>query len=279
MKFKNMEDALKYVQKDILREIDRICTKHGLRYYLAYGTLIGAIRHGGFIPWDDDVDIMMPYDDMLRFAQLCKTELDPKFFYQSPETEEEYRLTINRVRRNDSVLSEPTLVGKKVHQGIMVDIYPLFGAAQGKFSRRLQVLRAMKRALYLLDEPVKTTDFLMKTGSSVLLKLKTKRGKAKAARRLTEKFAALSFDQSPLVTVLDSGIKEMSTTYRREWFGDGVRHKFDEDEFMVPANADAVLRRYFGDYMVLPPENERVFHHNYLEIKMPPDAEVEGGAD
>ena len=274
-----MEDALKYVQKDILREIDRICTKHGLRYYLAYGTLIGAIRHGGFIPWDDDVDIMMPYDDMLRFAQLCKTELDPKFFYQSPETEEEYRLTINRVRRNDSVLSEPTLVGKKVHQGIMVDIYPLFGAAQGKFSRRLQVLRAMKRALYLLDEPVKNHGFLMKAGSSVLLKLKTKRGKAKAARRLTEKFAALSFDQSPLVTVLDSGIKEMSTTYRREWFGDGVRHKFDEDEFMVPANADAVLRRYFGDYMVLPPENERVFHHNYLEIKMPPDAEVEGGAD
>lgn len=279
MKFKNMEDALKYVQKDILREIDRICTKHGLRYYLAYGTLIGAIRHGGFIPWDDDIDIMMPYDDMLRFAQLCKTELDPKFFYQSPETEEEYRLTINRVRRNDSVLSEPTLVGKKVHQGIMVDIYPLFGAAQGKFSRRLQVLRAMKRALYLLDEPVKNHGFLMKAGSSVLLKLKTKRGKAKAARRLTEKFAALSFDQSPLVTVLDSGIKEMSTTYRREWFGDGVRHKFDEDEFMVPANADAVLRRYFGDYMVLPPENERVFHHNYLEIKMPPDVEVEGGAD
>ncbi len=279
MKFKNMEDALKYVQKDILREIDRICTKHGLRYYLAYGTLIGAIRHGGFIPWDDDIDIMMPYDDMLRFAQLCKTELDPKFFYQSPETEEEYRLTINRVRRNDSVLSEPTLVGKKVHQGIMVDIYPLFGAAQGKFSRRLQVLRAMKRALYLLDEPVKNHGFLMKAGSSVLLKLKTKRGKAKAARRLTEKFAALSFDQSPLVTVLDSGIKEMSTTYRREWFGDGVRHKFEEDEFMVPANADAVLRRYFGDYMVLPPENERVFHHNYLEIKMPPDAEVEGGAD
>lgn len=274
-----MEDALKYVQKDILREIDRICTKHGLRYYLAYGTLIGAIRHGGFIPWDDDIDIMMPYDDMLRFAQLCKTELDPKFFYQSPETEEEYRLTINRVRRNDSVLSEPTLVGKKVHQGIMVDIYPLFGAAQGKFSRRLQVLRAMKRALYLLDEPVKNHGFLMKAGSSVLLKLKTKRGKAKAARRLTEKFAALSFDQSPLVTVLDSGIKEMSTTYRREWFGDGVRHKFDEDEFMVPANADAVLRRYFGDYMVLPPENERVFHHNYLEIKMPPDVEVEGGAD
>lgn len=274
-----MEDALKYVQKDILREIDHICTKHGLRYYLAYGTLIGAIRHGGFIPWDDDIDIMMPYDDMLRFAQLCKTELDPKFFYQSPETEEEYRLTINRVRRNDSVLSEPTLVGKKVHQGIMVDIYPLFGAAQGKFSRRLQVLRAMKRALYLLDEPVKNHGFLMKAGSSVLLKLKTKRGKAKAARRLTEKFAALSFDQSPLVTVLDSGIKEMSTTYRREWFGDGVRHKFDENEFMVPANADAVLRRYFGDYMVLPPENERVFHHNYLEIKMPPDAEVEGGAD
>lgn len=277
MKFANTEDALKYVQTDILREIDRICNKHDLRYYLAYGTLIGAVRHKGFIPWDDDIDIMMPYEDMLKFAEICKTELGEKYFYQSPETEKEYRLTINRVRRNGSVLSEPALVGKKVHQGIMVDIYPLFGAEEGKIKRLIQVIRAMKRALYMLDEPVRNHGTLMKIGSSFLLKIKTAKGKETAAKRLTARLAKKTFDSSEYVTVLDSGIKEMSTTYKKEWFGPGVKAPFGEEEFSVPCDADAVLRKYFGDYTVLPPEEERKYHHDYLEIVLPEDVEIEGG--
>ena len=277
MKFANTEDALKYVQTDILREIDRICNKHDLRYYLAYGTLIGAVRHKGFIPWDDDIDIMMPYEDMLKFAEICKTELGEKYFYQSPETEKEYRLTINRVRRNGSVLSEPALVGKKVHQGIMVDIYPLFGAEEGKIKRLIQVIRAMKRALYMLDEPVRNHGTLMKIGSAFLLKIKTAKGKEAAAKRLTDRLAKKTFDNSEYVTVLDSGIKEMSTTYKKEWFGSGVKAPFGEDEFSVPCDADSVLRKYFGDYTVLPPEDERKYHHDYLEIVLPEDVEIEGG--
>ena len=277
MKFANTEDALKYVQTDILREIDRICNKHDLRYYLAYGTLIGAVRHKGFIPWDDDIDIMMPYEDMLKFAEICKTELGEKYFYQSPETEKEYRLTINRVRRNGSVLSEPALVGKKVHQGIMVDIYPLFGAEEGKIKRLFQVIRAMKRALYMLDEPVRNHGTLMKIGSAFLLKIKTAKGKETAAKRLTARLAKKTFDNSEYVTVLDSGIKEMSTTYKKEWFGPGVKAPFGEEQFSVPCDADAVLRKYFGDYTVLPPEDERKYHHDYLEIVLPEDVEIEGG--
>lgn len=269
MKFKSMEDALKFVQTEIMIEIDRICSKHNLRYYLAYGTLIGAIRHNGFIPWDDDIDIMMPYDDMQKFAEICKDELDSRFFYQSPETEEEYGVTINRVRRNGSLLVEPTLEGKNVHQGIMVDIYPLFGAETGVVKRKIQVINAMRRALYMLDEPVKNHGIIMKLGSAFLLRTKSRKTKKRIAQKLTKKFAELSFDKCDLVTVLDSGIKEMSTTYKKEWFGNGVRHKFGEYEFMVPVDSDKVLRNYFGDYMVLPPVEKRVFHHDYKKIEMP----------
>lgn len=269
MKFNSMEDALKYVQLEIMVEIDRICTKHNIRYYLAYGTLIGAIRHNGFIPWDDDIDIMMPYDDMKKFAEVCKEELDERFFYQSPETDAEYGVTINRVRRNNSLLIEPTLANKNVHQGIMVDIYPLFGAETSCIKRKIQVINAMRRALYMLNDPVQNHGSIMKYGSLFLLKTKTAKMKKRIVQRITDKFEKCSFDGSDYVTVLDSGVKEMSTTYKRSWFGDGVRHKFEQYEFIVPDNSDMVLKTYFGDYMVLPPEEQRVFHHKYLKIQMP----------
>lgn len=271
MENKTIEDKLKDVQLEIMIEIDRLCTKHNIRYYLAYGTLIGAIRHNGFIPWDDDIDIMMPYDDMIKFAKICESELDERFFYQSPESEQEYGLTINRVRRNNSLLLEPTLMGKKVHQGIMVDIYPLFGAETTKFKRKMQVVNAMRRALYMLDEPVKNHGSIMKLGSSFLLKTKTLKHKKKIAKRLTDKMVKKSFDNSEFVTVLDSGIKEMSTTYKKEWFGNGIRHKFEDYEFIVPCDSDSVLRTYFGDYMQLPPVEERKYHHEYLKIEFPQD--------
>src|SRR5262249_11940290 len=75
--------ALQLVELDILREFVRLCEAHGLRYYLAYGTLLGAVRHRGFIPWDDDVDVTMPRDDYDRFADVCVSELRPGFAWQT----------------------------------------------------------------------------------------------------------------------------------------------------------------------------------------------------
>lgn len=264
-----LKEEIKKVQLEIVKEIDRICQKHGIRYYLAYGTLIGAIRHNGFIPWDDDIDIMMPYEDMRKFQEVAKEEMDKeRFFYQSPETEVDYKLTINRVRRNNTLLIEPTLDGKNVHQGIFVDIYPLFAAAEGKLARKIQVIKGMLRALYMLDEPVNNHGKIMKIGSSIILKLKCKKGKARTAKKYLNEFTKRSFDNSKYVTVLDSGIKEMSTTYKKDWFGKGIAHLFEDTYLVVPENFERVLNTYFGDFTVLPPESERTYHHNYKMVKL-----------
>lgn len=264
-----LKEKIKIIQLEIVKEIDRICQKHGIRYYLAYGTLIGAIRHNGFIPWDDDIDIMMPYEDMIKFQNIAVQEMDKeRFFYQCPESETEYRLTINRVRRNNTLLIEPTLEGKNVHQGIFVDIYPLFAAKEGKFSRKIQIIKGMLRALYMLDEPVKNHGVFMKIGSGIMLKIKSKKSKDKTARKYLTEFRRKNFDKSKFVTVLDSGIKEMSTTYEKKWFGRGQLHAFEDLQLMVPEDYDKVLNTYFGDYTVLPPENERVYHHNYKRVKL-----------
>ncbi|MCH5157840.1 MAG: LicD family protein [Clostridiales bacterium] len=253
------------VQLEIAGVIKNVCEKNGIRYFLAYGTLIGAIRHDGFIPWDDDIDIMMPYPDLLKFEEACKTDLPQGYFYQSPETDPEYRLSIMRVCKDNTLLIEKETADKKIHHGIFVDIYPMYGAAP-KNKRKIQIFRAMKRALYLLDEPVKNHGALMRAGSSFLLKLKTKKGKARAQKKLFEKITRFPYDECDEVVCWSGSMKSFKLSYKREWFGNGVMHKFENTEFMIPENYDAVLRQVFGDYMLLPPEEERKPHHSYTDI-------------
>ena len=269
MNDQQIADGLKKIQKEILEEIHRICVKHDIKYFLAYGTLIGAIRHDGFIPWDDDIDIMMPYEDMLKFENVCKNELDhERFFYQTPDTDPEYRLSINRMRKNNTLLVEERYKNKKIHQGIFVDIYPLYGVPNGKLSRNLQVFRAMKRALYLLDEAPINQGTLMKVGATIMLKLKTKKGKEKAQRKLLEKIAKYKYDESDWVACLDSGLKTMRTVYPKDYYGKGKLHKFDELEVIIPDNYDEILKKTYGNYMELPPVEQRKFHHDFSEIKL-----------
>ena len=81
---------LQMAELEILKEFVRLCEAHGLQYYLVGGTLLGAVRHKGFIPWDDDIDVAMPRGDYDRFAQIAPKELDPRYFYQCPDTDPHY---------------------------------------------------------------------------------------------------------------------------------------------------------------------------------------------
>lgn len=258
-------EKLQSVQLEIASVIKNICEKNGLRYFLAYGTLIGAIRHNGFIPWDDDIDIMMPYPDLLEFERLCKIEMPTGYFYQSMETDPQFRYPIVRVRKNGTLLIEENNAGRDIHHGIFVDIYPMFGSAPKK-SRKLQMFRAMKRALYLVDEPVKNHGKIMKWGSSFLLKLKSKKGKDKAQKKLFEKISSYPYDESDQVVCLNGSLTSMKAVFDRSWFGAGVSHKFEDTEFMIPVDYDKVLKIEYGDYMELPPEKERKPHHDFLRI-------------
>ena len=92
---------------DMVKDIDKICKKHNIEYYLAYGSCLGAVRHHGFIPWDDDFDIILKYDQYLKFIDVCKNELDKeKYFVQTPETEPNYYLSFAKIRNIQTTLIE-----------------------------------------------------------------------------------------------------------------------------------------------------------------------------
>lgn len=267
-------EKLKSVQLELLIELDRVCRKNNLRYFLAYGTLIGAVRHNGFIPWDDDIDVMMPYEDMKKLESIWSEEASEKYFFQSPDTDPEYRLSINRIRKNGTLLVEPLFKDKNVHKGIFLDIYPVFGAAEGWFNSKLQVFRAMKRALYLLDEPVRNHGAIMKIGSTILLKLKSKKGKDKAQKKLFKKIA-LDYDAYSQVKCLDSTIKKMITVFEKKWFSEGIDHEFEGYKAVIPNDSDAILSLLYGDYMQLPPIEQQKYHHNFLQISFGDDCGID----
>ena len=122
------EEEKRFLQTEelsVLNEIKRVCDRNGIKYYITAGTLLGAVRHGGFIPWDDDVDIVMKREDYERFGRICRAELRPGFFYQSEQTERDYPFGFAKVRKDNTSVREKILDGLEIHKGCYVDIFPL----------------------------------------------------------------------------------------------------------------------------------------------------------
>lgn len=113
------------VEIEILDEIDRICRKNNINYCLVGGTLLGAVRHGGFIPWDDDLDVAMPRNDYEKFIDVCKNELSDDFYLHSIETDKTYWLPFIKIRKKYTIFEEKNIAGLGCKTGIYVDIFPL----------------------------------------------------------------------------------------------------------------------------------------------------------
>jgi phosphorylcholine metabolism protein LicD len=142
---------LQFVQLEILTEFDRICHKHHLRYHIACGTLLGAVRHKGFIPWDDDVDVVMPYEDYLLLDQAMEESLDVKrFFLRTIDSNVDTNITYKQLRRNGTVFMRPGRQKYNFHNGILIDIFPLSIAHRSAAVRFVQtkICRFLKSALW-----------------------------------------------------------------------------------------------------------------------------------
>lgn len=130
-------------QLNILKTVADICDKHNIAYYLACGTFLGAVRHQGFIPWDDDVDLYMEYNDLRRFKEICKTELPHTLFYQDCDSDPSSFWMFTKIRANNTYMPENADVeqARKItyHQGVWIDIFPLLEAADSPEKIRMQI--------------------------------------------------------------------------------------------------------------------------------------------
>ena len=250
-------NQLHEVEVSILDEIVKICDRHHLRYCLFYGTLLGAVRHKGFIPWDDDIDIAMPREDYDKFCKLALLELPASFYLHSPNTDKDYWLPFVKVKKRNTAFEESSWSFDTIHNEIFVDIFPLDYSLTAKSPvLKIKFIKAVRRIILCKHKGIKPSDvltrilyfFLQKDSVSDLVFLMNRvmtsgcRGRNNFFIGATESSAAKGF---PVNWVFPAGLLV-----------------FEGKMYNVPFNADAILTQMYGpDYMELPPEEKRITHN------------------
>lgn len=261
---------LQLAELEILDAFVRVCEKFGLRYYLVGGSLLGAVRHQGFIPWDDDIDVAMPREDYDRFADVAALELGPRYFYQCPETDPHYFLTYAKVRKNGTEVYEERFKNARFHKGIFIDIFPLdFCPKPGLICHLLFNVMAVMNYRGQVDsgEIYKPySEFSGKLGYAVL-RLISPDGLVKARRRLLRLSKRLSGKE--FVASYSGAYGYYNEIFPAAWFAEGSDVQFEGKARKGPAETDQELTQIFGgDFMIPPPEAERKRHINVKECSV-----------
>lgn len=258
---KLISDILKKKQKEILIEIDRVCKKNNIGYCLAWGSCLGAIRHNGFIPWDDDIDIFMSAEDLEKFKKL-QSEFSKEYFIQTNRTDKEYGLMITRVRNSNTTFIEDTEINRDINHGIFLDIYPLFNSYGSKLKNRKYVFISLLYRLMLYNRVPRNRGKIMKIGSTILLLMTPKFIKRYVINNFYSKLLKIK-DTDYVSTYYGNHVK---VSFPKNDIYPFTTHKFEDLCVPVPANCDNYLRRAYGDYMKLPPVDNRKFHHNFAQL-------------
>ena len=238
---------------EILTEIDRICRKHGLQYWLSSGTLIGAVRHGGFIPWDDDLDIEMMRPDYDRLISLLPRELPSHLALQTHDTDPAYFFFYAKIRDRRSVLSEGNNYDRMwKERGIYIDIFPLE-------KQPLWIHKLSERAVGHMYKIWRTSKNDAENIRKVMRWFHFNR---RFIFPLLRFLCRLSFTD---VITSGMGIPYHNPRYARDIFPLS-EIRFEGRDFPVPRDYDHMLRLMYGDYMKLPPEESIMVHCASLEF-------------
>ena len=251
------------MQLKVLADFDRLCRSHGLTYYLAYGTLLGAVRHGGYIPWDDDIDVMMPRGEYDRLHQVFQAAAPARVSLHSLRTRGDWPFPYAKVGNDRTELFEP--LQDPLPIGVNVDVFPLDAVPLNRLARVLQawVLRLLRWAVELryiaaarggewhhplaiaVGKPV-----LRCVPAPVLVGALTRVARLKCAPNGCFGVRVGSFDWSVPAPLL----------------GVPTELCFEGMRLLAPAEPATVLTAMYGDYRQLPPEPERTSHHAFTAV-------------
>lgn len=261
MKELNLQE-IQTITLDILKEFDVFCRKHDLTYYLAWGTLIGAVRHGGFIPWDDDIDVFMTRPDFERFQ---KEYIDNGIYkLYSIKRQKEYYYTHMKLCNTRTYQVLP--LGETDPRGVDIDIFALDGQdgdvniAKNEFDKLhkkfIKNILEPNRWRYLPATSLKNKIRLM------LVSIGVKSGILNlAAQRLDKAFSKRDYEKSERVGATHALFSGSYLSWDKAVFDDVIEMKFEDTTFYAPKNYDTILRVTYGDYMQLPPKEKRKSTH------------------
>lgn len=247
------------VQLEMLEEVDRICRKCDIQYNIIAGTLLGAVRHGGYIPWDDDADVAFLRPEYERFREACKTELDTtRFYFQDHRNTKGYRWGYGKLRRKNTLFLRENQEHMPYEQGVFIDIFPLDGVPDNYILRSLKNFQCFCVRKILWSEVGKIADKnpLMRAWYQLLSSIPEDIVFAyyrKMIIRANQK-------DTKMVRILMFPTPNTEYGYYRNWYEHSQDIMFEGKVFKGIKDYDDYLSFKFGEYMKLPPEEQRKVH-------------------
>ena len=250
---------------DLLIEFDSFCRNHGIRYYLIGGTLLGAVRHAGFIPWDDDVDVCMLRDDYEKFQEEYSPS-SSKYKLLSLDLDRHYYYPFAKLVNNETVLIE----SKKDpgHLGIYLDIFPIDNCPGHTLEDACKNVDKMNFFRWIRNFKIIEFSKDRKVAKNIALfvgKILTAPiSRRRISQMISNKASKNNNIRCQFVGELVNTAYGHGEVYDRCHFGEGTNVTFEEHQFIAPVDYEYILTSMYGDYMKLPPVEKRVSNHNSI---------------
>lgn len=260
--FINEQDLrrLQMIQLDLLKEIDRVCKKNDIRYCIIAGTALGATRHGGYIPWDDDADVAMLREEYDKFVEVCFNELDEsKFYFQDNEHTKGYRWGYGKLRRKNTKFIRLNQENMPYKSGVFIDVFPLDYVPKNKLVRKFHNLQCTIVRKFMWSEIGKNSE------QNPIKKLIYKFMSIKSEKNVYKLYEKLKINsnkkKTDMVRILTFPTPNNGHYgYYERWYTDLKDIEFEGVMLPAARELEQYLTFKFGDFMTLPPEEQRKVH-------------------
>ncbi len=269
---------IRNMELELLRDVDRICRENNIQYFLSGGTMLGAVRHKGFIPWDDDIDIAMLREDFIKFKEVCQTKLSKKYVYQSHTNKDGYHYFFDKIAVKDTYFSTKYSDKFDMQKSISMDIFVFDKTSDNKFFQKLhfKILMALRLMMNVrwINHPRKDKSYLLSKLMLPFLRLFSMDTYSKWYDKVLRRYEKRSTS-----TVLPPATDhKWRGVMPKKWFENVENAQFEDVMSYIPTGYDNYLKQWYSDdYMELLPLSKRVGSHDFYrldignEIKVPND--------
>lgn len=257
-------EKIKKIQLELLDSVDKFCVEHHIKYSLAFGTLLGAVRHGGYIPWDDDIDIMMTRENYNRFREEYQSECYP---FVDMKTDENHPVPLGKVYDSSTFFYYKKTIRRKY--GVFIDIFPIDNMPED-IDVRTKWIKKVNHYIKLNYIKCNSWGLILNSNKNVLKKLffcaiKLLTSSKYIHKRLENLYIKYENEDTNYVgAAMIFNYMDVWRVYPKSCFNEYGRMMFEGKEYMAICDYDTFLKIRYGDYMKLPPENERVPKHGII---------------
>lgn len=264
-----MDNILKQIQStelEILIYFDNFCKENHLKYSLSGGTLLGAIRHKGFIPWDDDVDCMMMREDYDRLISLWNEKADTdKYILQLKDNSPAFSQSFAKIRKNNTTFLQEGEPAGEYHNGLFIDIMPADRFPNGKFRRSLYYIDVMLYQLFTREFVPPKSGFFVKTVTGFILSLTNSKSRVRLRKFYLNKLTKYNNDKT-LEIISTETVSSMHRHYSPDLMNETVDVEYEGVMLKASSKWKEILEVGYGDYMKYPPKEEQLWKHHPVVI-------------